>query len=264
MAATPDPFDALGDPQRREILRLLGEQRAGRARDRRPAADQPARGLPAPAAAQGVGPGRGGAARARGASTGSRRRGCSPSRPTSSRSGVMRPPASGSPRRTCRRRAAREYAGRAAPAEPRGRLRARATPSPSGPSGSRCGGRPTTPSPATPRWSRSSPARRADLRARHRRDRARVGRDHRLGTARSGSATSGTCCATGPTPPTWRSASGAHGSGTRVEIEHRGWERLGADADLLARRATRAAGARCSPTTSHAVEARRQVRRDHD
>ena len=24
----------------------------------------------------------------------------------------------------------------------------------------------------------------------------------------------------------------AHGSGTRVEIEHRGWERLGADADL--------------------------------
>ena len=24
----------------------------------------------------------------------------------------------------------------------------------------------------------------------------------------------------------------SHGSGTRVEIEHRGWERLGADADL--------------------------------
>ena len=38
----------------------------------------------------------------RGGSTASRRRGCSPSRPTCSRSGVMRPPGSGSPPRTCR------------------------------------------------------------------------------------------------------------------------------------------------------------------
>ena len=39
-----------------------------------------------------------------------------------------------------------------------------------------------------------------------------------------------------------------HGTGTRVEIEHRGWERLGADADVWRTR-NQVAGARCSPTS---------------
>ena len=57
-----DPLEALGDAQRREILRLLGQAGPRRAADRRRPADQPAGGLAAPAPAQGRRPGRRGGA----------------------------------------------------------------------------------------------------------------------------------------------------------------------------------------------------------
>ena len=80
----------------------------------------------------------------------------------------------------------------------------------------------------------------APLRAPRRRHRARLGRHPRVGAARPGSCSTG---ASTPTLPSRRSRSGSRprATSTRVELEHRGWERPRPRASA---RATTAAGSK--------------------
>ena len=90
LAAPGDPFDALGDPNRRAIVELLGAGRTLRPGDRRRPAHQPAGRLAPPAAAEARPAWSSRSRVGRVGSTGSTTRAWKPSAPTSSRSGATR------------------------------------------------------------------------------------------------------------------------------------------------------------------------------
>ena len=211
-----DPFEALGDPNRRAIVELLRRRRPLGAGARRRAPDQPARRVPPPAAAQGGGAGDRPRRRARAGSTGSTTRASRRCAPTSSRSGATRRRASASPRRT-----------RAVTEPPRARSRSTA----------RSSTRSSVWAERTSLWwpagalglgrARGGHVRaaagRADLRAHPGRRGARLGRGRWPGSHRTGSPTPGTCARTAPTPPSVEITFAAAADGHRGAIVHRGW-----------------------------------------
>ena len=108
------------------------------------------------------------------------------------------------------------------------RLLARARVRRVGDAGRRCGGRTGTPSPAIRgSASRSSRGPAAASTSARRRARSTTGARCSRGSRRAGSPTSGTCARTSTTRRASRSRFAAEGDGTRVSIVHAGWERLG-------------------------------------
>ena len=208
-----------------------GRPRALGRRARRRAADQPAGGLAPPPAAEGGRPGRRGAARDA-AHLPAPRRGAR-GRPRLSRTGLgRRRGAVPARRREHDRRAARpviepirltfevacppEHAFEVWTARHRSVVAGRSH-------GHR---RPTTCASSSSR----GPA--AGSSSGRRRASSTTGARSRSGSRRAGSATCGTCAAIAPTRPRSRSGSSPRRTATtRVEIEHRGWEALGAEAE---------------------------------